>query len=464
MAWHILGAGFLTLIPTHLSAQDAKNGPALSGAEHSNVSAPGTAGSSGEPTAPKTSKRDPDEYKGFDALSEPGATTNFPGAIDTVLGNVGGFRSFLAEHDIGLQSRVGLSAVADVLATGQPRSPQRFNGQRLTLQSQSANAIATIGLNGLGLPDSKLIVGVSYLVTSFRINGPTTATVRNIAYYQSFADRTVELKVGYMPNYYEFVGLFTGGSPVLSSGFSGLIPIQVGLSADPTPTPLANITVNGKNGFYVKAGVQRSVSPKGSSYEVEHNGFAGLRFGQDGSGPMTIAEIGVRRPASSDRRQIWLRAGGIYNDSDYSRFDGKGYRANEAFYALADVQITQPDQKLPFRGIYSGISAFWATPKVNAYVQTYEARIYSIGLTSQRPSDSIGFRITYNKYSPDGREYLGKSGQYVNLFQLSETLNYSYHLSSGMYLIPSLAHIKHPSFVGRFKDALNLSGTVYFLL
>jgi porin len=416
------------------------------------------------PALPARTGRDPAKFKAFDALAEPGATTNFPGSIDTVLGDAGGFRSFLADHDIGLQSRTGVSLVGDLLATGQPRSPQRFNGQRLTLQSHSANAIATIGLNGLGLPNSKLIVGVSYLVTSYRVNGPTTVTVRNLAYYQSFAHDLIDLKVGYMPNYYEFVGLFTGGSPVLSSGFSGLIPIQVGLSADPTPTPLANVTLNGKNGLYLKVGVQRSISPQGSSFEVEHNGFAGLKFGQRGSGPLTIAEVGIRRAASATGRQIWLRAGGIYNDSDYARFDGKGTQSNKALYGLADMQLTQPDEKQPFRGIYGGVSAFWASSKVNAYVQTYEARVYSIGPSASRPNDSVSFRITYNKYSKDGRYYLGQQGQYVNPYQLSGTLNYSYHARAGVYLIPSLAYIRHPSFIGDFKDALNLSGTIYVLL
>jgi hypothetical protein len=44
------------------------------------------------------------------------------------------------------------------------------------------------------------------------------------------------------------------------------------------------------------------------------------------------------------------------------------------------------------------------------------------------------------------------------------TGSYTFHATHGLYLTPGVAYIKNPSFIGRFKDALNLSGTIYVLL
>lgn len=412
---------------------------------------------------PPATARDPAKFKRFADLSEPGLTTTFPGPIDTITGDVGGWRSALADHDIGIEGRLATTVMQNVLDTGQPRSPQRYNGQRFTLQAHALNLVGTIGLGGLGLPDSKLIVGGTYLVTSYKQNGPSTVTLKALAYYQTFADGAVEVKAGVFTNYYEFVGLFAGGSPLLSSGLSGLIPIQVGLSADPAPTPSANVTFNGRNGLYAKFAVQRSTSPLGPVYEVEHNNI-GLKFSQRGAGALTIEEFGVRRPASAGGHQIWLRAGAIQNASDYTRFDGAGTSSNRAYYLLGDYQLTQPDQKLPFRGVYAGVSAFYARPSVNVYTQTYEARVYAIGLSEARPTDAINFRVTYNKFSKAAQVAYRALSQDPNPDQLSATLGYSMHVAPGVYVIPSAAYLKHPSFTGDFKDALTLSGTIYVLL
>ncbi|MEW9856580.1 hypothetical protein [Novosphingobium sp. M1R2S20] len=62
---------------------------------------------------------------------------------------------------------------------------------------------------------------------------------------------------------------------------------------------------------------------------------------------MFIQEFGVRRAASPDSRQIWLRAGGNYNKTMYDRVDGRGQERNWSAYALADYQVYQQRPSLP---------------------------------------------------------------------------------------------------------------------
>jgi porin len=416
------------------------------------------------PTKPAAPQGDDDtaKYKRFDSLAEPGLTTNFPGSADSVLRDAGGIRSWLADHETGLEMRYSAVAVGNPLGTGQPASPQYYNGQRTTLQDTAFNIILTKGLGSIGLPNSRIIVGGEFLGTTFKPNGPTTGTVLDAAYYQTFDHGKIELKAGIAPNIYEYVGFYAGGSPVLAAGTSGLIPIQAGLSSDPAPVPMANLTFHFKQGAYLKMGVQRSISPLGYIDEVKHNGI-GLAVQMHGAGPLTIAEVGINRPATPDGRQIWVRVGGLYNQSDYVRFDGKGTSDNQAAYAAADFQVTKPDRTAPARGLYAGASAFWGNPKVDSFTQTYELRVYDVGLLKGRPSDSAAIRLGYTKFSNQAYDANKQLGIFSNHNQMTATASYTVHLSHGIYATPSIAYLHHPSFEQDFRDALNLTGSVFVL-
>ncbi len=450
-------------------AQQAPASDAAEGQREPAVPIAGNAaGTSVEPSeAPLAVASDAEDdaakYRRFDTLAEPGLTTSVPGSADSILRDAGGVRSMLADHDIGVQARLSMVGLYNPLDTGQPYAPQRYNGQRPTLQYQATNIVTTIGLNKFGLPNSKLILGYNSQITTFRPNGQNTVGFRNIAFYQSFADNKIELKFGIMPNYYEWVGFFVGGSPVLASGLTGLIPIQAGLSADPAATPAANLTFHAKRGGYLKLGVQRSTAPAGTPYELDHNG-PNVAFRMKDAGPLFIGEVGIKRPASKDGKQIWVRAGAMYNDSNYTRFDGQGTAANKTVYGAADFQLSQPDTTQPSHGIYAGASAFWAPSNVNSMTQFYEGRVYQLGPIKARPLDSVALRVGYTKYSDIAQSSNEARGIYANDHQFSVTGSYTFHATHGLYLTPGVAYIKNPSFIGRFKDALNLSGTIYMLL
>lgn len=403
-----------------------------------------------------------ERYAHFDSFLEPGQTTTFPGSAETVLGDVGGFRSWLSDRDIGFRAVQSVTMAQDLLPTGQPRSPQRFNGQRFTLQTVNGNFNMAFGLRALGLPNTKILFGGAYIATSYEVNGPNTAWIRTLAVYQSFFNDHLTIKAGFTPNFYEYVGFFTGGSPILASGLPGLLPIQAGLGVDPAAVPLVNVTAYGAKGSYLRVGVQRSLDPLGVVHEVHNRGW--LQFSQKGAGALYIGELGIRRPATEDGRQIWLRVGGFFNDSDYKRFDKPGRTGtNASFYALGDRQITQPDKSRPARGLYVGASAFWIPKSVNTSTQSYEGRIFTIGAIKSRPMDTASLRVTWTKFSRPAREAYAAQDLFTNKDQLNATVSYSARLVKGLFLTPSLSYIHHPAFIGDFKDAVNLSGALFIL-
>jgi hypothetical protein len=402
------------------------------------------------------------KFKLFDSLGEKGMTSSFPGSADTILRDLGGFRSALAEQDIGFEMRNSTILIGSLTDTGQPRSPQRYNGQRLTMQSNSMAATLTFGLDRLGLGDTALSVGGIWYTTTFRPNSPSTLNLRALSVYHKALNGRLEIKAGYITNLFEYAGLFTGGSPVLASGVAGLIPIQAGLSAEPISTPAINVTVHGDRGFYVKGGVQRSVSPRGRISEVEE-GRNGFRFSAPGAGALTIGEVGIQRPAGPDGKQMWLRAGGFTNNSDFQRFDGTGVDSNEVFYAAADFQLSQPDGRAPARGWYAGASAFGGRESVNLYTKSVEARVYGIGVIPSRPSDVLSAKVTWNKFGDPAVAQARAGGEYANEDQWTVNLNYSAHAANGVIIVPSLSYLDHPSFIGDFKPAVLASMTAFLL-
>ncbi|MFT4054383.1 MAG: carbohydrate porin [Novosphingobium sp.] len=405
---------------------------------------------------------DPD-YKRFDELIEPGLVTTFPGSADSILGDAGGLRSAMAEENLGLTLRSSNIFVTSLNDSGQPRSPQRYNGQRPTLQAASITALLAWRLDKLGLPDTTITAGGMYYASSFRDNAPSTVALRALSIHHRAFGRKLEIKAGYLTNMYEYAGLFTGGSPVLAAGLSGVIPIQAGMSADPVATPAVNITLHGSAGTYFKAGIQRSMHPMGRGYDVEHN-HNGFRFTMPDAKALYLAEAGVLRASAPGVRHRWIRFGGLYNESGYTRFDGRGESTNQAAYGAADFQLTQKDPNRPAAGIYAGASAFWGNPAVNVFTQSYEARVYAIGLLPSRARDAVSLKISFNKFSDAARQAQRLAGAYANASQTSVSGSYTAHVGKGIYVTPSLSWVNNPSFVGKYRNPILASGTIFLLL
>lgn len=395
------------------------------------------------------------KYAYIDQFMEPGTTTTFPGSEDSLFQDAGGYRTWLADRGIAIRTVPSVSVVDNFLSSGQPRNPQRFNGQRPTLQLAAQNINLTWRMDQLGLPDTQLIVAVNNTFTSYNANGINSAYIRNLALYQKFFDGRLTVKAGITQNYYEYIGFYVGGSPILAAGIAGLLPIQAGLGADPSNVPVVNVTAYGSRGKYVRVGIQRSMSPEGINGEVRRrSGLFDIDITQHGTKPLYIGEVGVRRLSKPGERQIWLRAGGFYNETQYTRFDGRGTRSNAALYALADRQLTQPDPAAPAKGLYVGASAYWVRESVNPSTLSFEGRAFVVGPFASRPKDTAALRATWVKFSDDARRMNLAQGLHANKDQLTIAASYSARLYHGVYAVPALSYVNHPSFVGGYKPAL----------
>jgi len=395
------------------------------------------------------------KFEAIDKLRPQGQTTNFPGAMDSVFHDVGGWRSRLAESNLDLRGSSVTSFSKDVFDNGVPRSPQRFSGQKGTL-SNATSVTLSWKFAGEGEDIGQLTAGAQSLLTTWEQVGPTQVQLIQLNYYQSFGNRRVEVTAGFNTNIVNFVGIFAGGNPLLAGGLAATIPAQVGMSVAPAPAPTLNVQVNGNNGFYAKSGIQRSISQQGVLYEARNNGI-GLKLTRGRARPLLIQEVGVLRPASPDGRQIWLRAGGMYNLSEYDRFDGAGTEKNWAAYVLADYQVYKPSTTEPYRGVFAGFSALFGSSRVNVYRRTYEARAYAIGMIPGRSTDSITVTLGYNGFSKDAGRALESIGQPTERSQWSVSGLYSFHAGRGIYIAPSITYLENPSFIGNFKPVLNAS-------
>lgn len=403
-----------------------------------------------------------DKFKRFDALIEPGLTTTYPSLSETVLRDAGGFRSALADMGIGFEHRSSTTIMDGFRPTGQPHDPWLYNGQRFTVQNSSNAFNFNFDLGKVGLDGMMVSAGIIQAYTNFSPNSPDTVRMRTIALYGKTADGRLEVRAGYLNNMDEYIGLFTGGSPILSAGLNGLVPLAAGLSAAPISTPAINVTLHAKD-VYLRSGMQRSVSPRGRVDEL-NNDKGGFRFSQPGAGMLYISELGVKHAPSVDRRSLWARVGGFYNDSKYTRYDGRGTSANGNIYGAIDYQLTQPDKARPGAGIYVGASAFWAPDAVNVFTQSYELRTYAIGMIPGRPRDTVTVKAVYNAFGDAAVRSARDRGQYASRNQTNVTTSYSARVTHGVYAVPAISYIDNPSFTGDFKDTLIGSFTLYFML
>jgi len=254
--------------------------------------------------------------------------------------------------------------------------------------------------------------------------------------------------------------VLTGGSPLLVSGLSSVVPIQVGLSADPVGTPTFNLTLNSKSGAYFKGAVQRSVRADGLNIESETNGI-GLDFGARGAKALYIGEVGFKQQSAAGSKQAWLRAGVLYNMTRYIRFSEGGLSKNWSLFAAVDRQVTQPNQEQTYRGMYIGASIFYAPPNVNIYSQYYGGRLYILAPFASRPNDSLSLTANYSRFSTSARTALLLPDVYAPRGQLQINASYSLGVARGVHLSPSLGYVNNPAFGQNAKGAMLVGMSIF---
>src|SRR5947207_12830425 len=121
-----------------------------------------------------------------------------------------------------------------------------------------SKTLQTYDLSRYGISDRQIVVGGIYNFDTWEPGGPNASALATLSYYQTFLNKQVELKVGYLNNVIEFWGPFLAGNLAASIfGPSATIPVEAGINAYAWTTPAINIKVNGPDGFYDKLGIQR---------------------------------------------------------------------------------------------------------------------------------------------------------------------------------------------------------------
>ncbi|TWB86900.1 porin [Bradyrhizobium macuxiense] len=405
-----------------------------------------------------------DYFAKFDNLREKGLVVGIPGPADTVDQDAGGFRSALADLGIGYWAWSQISFADNVLpnAARSTIANQLYNGQNPTLSTENFVTL-TYDLSRYGIADGQIVVGAVQQKGTWNPGAPETFGFSSISYYQTFFDRRLELKLGYLKNSWEFAGAVNGAASVF--GPSGSILVQGGMTYAVTPTPAINLKYNFDDRLYTKLSFQRSTTPAGVVAQLAENPTS-LGWSTPNAGLLFLDETGYKNSAALGSPETWLRAGvGINN----SRYTNLAYPSepeadeNSFYYVAADRQLFQTDiQGSASRGYYGGFSVMHAPPDLNRVSQYYELRLYAKGLFDSRPTDIVSFVAADTVWSNIAVETALAAGKLVHGDAKSVSANYSAHLAPGIYTSVGITYIDHPTSIAytpQIGHVLNFSVT-----
>ncbi len=412
-----------------------------------------------------TIEKKPDPFAKFQNLREKGLVVSIPGPADTVVQDAGGVRSALAEVGIGylLWSQV---TYTNNLLPNSARSTianQLYNGQNPTFNTVNYMWV-TYDLSRYGIPDGQIVVGAEEQSWTWQPGGPDRLGINTISYYQTFWDRKLELKVGYLRNSHEFAGTVVGGNAGSNVfGPSSSILFQGGLSAAPAPTPALNLKYNFDDHLYTKVSFQRADSPDGLFTQITENP-TGLNWSTTHAGVLYLDETGYLNKAAPGSPQTWLRAGAGYNTSSYKSLalpNQQRTDPNTFYYIAADRQFLQTNvQDSASRGIYGGFSVMGAPPDLNTVSQYYELRFYVNGPFDWRPTDQISIVATDTVWSKLAVDAALAKGKLVHRDSQAIAATYTAHLAPGVYTSVGLTYINNPTsitYTPQIGHALNFS-------
>lgn len=399
----------------------------------------------------------------FDNLREKGIWLNIPGPADTIDQDKGGVRSALADLGIGYVGWTQNSLIDNRMPNASKSTifNQRYIGESPTFGTVNS-MIVTYDLGRFGI-DGQITVGAEQQYWTWKPAGPDRVGISTIAYYQTFFDRKLELKMGYLRNHDEFLGMNPfGPTPVILS--------QAGMSNNSAPTPALNVKYNLDDRLYNKISVQRSVSPDGQLAHMSENP-TGLNWRTANAGILLIDETGFKNKAAPGLPETWLRAGIGFNDSHYSNLADPSQpraNANSAYYVAVDRQFWQSDaQGSPARGIYGGFSAMYAPSDVNKVSRYLELRVYAKGLFSSRPGDQIAIAATNIAWSHFAVDAALAKGDLIHRDSTAIWGRYTARLAPGVYATLGLLYINNPTTITYSRQtghALNVlvSTSIFF--
>lgn len=410
--------------------------------------------------------------KGFD--------NPFPSFADSILQDYGGFRSALAEYGLGLTWFNTMLAVSNTLPVprngpgpamepGKGSSDQQYWGQKPSLMNVSL-AYLTYDLGQFGVPDGQFVLSGALSWSTWQHYAPNQASLNALSWYQTLFDKALEIKVGYIANSVEWVGTAVGGNIANPLGASATVPFELGISGSPATQPSARVTWHIDDAFYNQFGIMRSLpinGPTGSTlYDNAYYNPTGFDFTVPNGKLLAMNEFGYKAKAAPGQPGIWIRAGGMYNTSEFPNYQSGGTNSGIfGGYLVADLQMLQfaPDSIFTaHRGFYLGGSIMYGPEKNIPFYEYYEARAYFIGALASRPLDMLAFVYTYNGISSYLKDSINSYSKYTDLFANTASntflVSYTGHMAPGVYATVGLSYTQNPSlsYVKGQGDALNV--------
>jgi porin len=405
---------------------------------------------------PNPATPNPVDLTRFDVLNERGWVIPHPSVADTIVDDLGGVRSALADVGIGFFG-ISSNLFEYDLTQANLGKPLTVNGQVGTWNNAYQYLSFTYDTGRFGLQGGQLIFTGYVIPDSLpQLNIPDVARIGDVSYNQLLAGGKIDLQVGYSNSADYFVGTEVGGS--LAAGVLGpqaIIPYEVGLSFPPFATPLVWIKGDLGDGFYDRAGVQRSLPPGGGQVEARINPGVGLKFAPEGTDVLFINELGYQTPPAAGQASTWIRIGGIYNTTKYRSFLSGREVQNWALYVLPDRQLTSIDPAQPIRGLYIGGSAMYAPPGQNLFTQYYEFRTYYFGAFDARPTDFASVVVSYEMYSREGREVLAPPPFGAFAQTVTAIGSYAFHVRDGFYVQPGIGWTSHANVSREFNNSFD---------
>lgn len=400
-------------------------------------------------------------------LMPKGFNLALPGPSETIDQEAGGLRRALADLGIGYIGIHTFSTAYNVLpdVARSYKGQQQYNGQTFSYANYTLLGL-TYDLSRYGIPDGQIFVAGQLSRVSWDPLGPDKLLLTQASYYQTFLDKRLELKFGYLANTWQYLNHYVGGALSTSVfGPSATVPILGGSSQNGAPAPGVDLKWNVDRNWYVQGGVQRSLNPDGILTEALYNP-SGVAWTTPNAGALYLGEVGYQQAAAAGVNQTWVRTGGGYNTSKFKSYVDPGARVdyNYYLYFAADRQVWQIDPATsPGRGIYVGGSAMYAPPYANAISEYYEARLYARGLFDSRPYDLISLVYTDTVWGSDAINLSASAGNMVHRDSKAITLSYSARVMHGVNASIGVSYVNHPTSIAyqaNTGSALNVLGSL----
>lgn len=403
------------------------------------------------PTAPACLK--------YDRYNHKGSESPFPSNCESISPELGGLRNAMYEAGWNTQLILTTGVLYDL--KHHDGGKQMYSGQKPSSAS-TASLLVTHDLGRYGLPEGSLFtLGGSGSYYSYDGDGPREAYISQLSARIPFYDDRVVVQFGYFSLASQFYGTLLGNNIAASTlGPASGFLAQTGAQGF-KPSPGLDIRLYSEDKkFYNHFGVARSISPHGIFADSDDNRL-GLEFNTTDAKSILINEVGYRVEAGPDNKKVWLRGGVVYNDSNYTRLDDPNKtNKNYGSYLVGDVQLTQPDKTLPYKGWYVNAYANQSRENVNGGPGAFGGSLYSLGPFDSRPYDLFAIGFARNQYSSWARKNAAAAGIDYAEATDSITLSYAYRVMRGIYVQTALIHNDNPTFAPKLDSSLSANATL----